>query len=677
MLDAGSSGVSSKRAAPIALTDPDPWELRSCGELAYLCERGIPYESGIDAGSRRRISLAGRWLLLYDPEDRGVAERWFADHEDGTTVAGGENRWVGAEQTDLPVTLNTATSERLEYQGAVWFRRTITTAELDRLGDRFGGWLRLRLEGFLIRATVWANGEQVFSREGGYTDGFAQIPWPHADLAVVIRVDNRHHADSLPMRLGQHHTPGWHTYLGIHREPWLERVPRRWICKIDARAVGRGFQISALTEVREPGGLPSQEAPAEVLAAVLTGPGGDRTELSLALTATSGALACYQGTIEPAELVSWQPGASDCYTLTVELGGADAVATRVGWRTVAIDAERVLLNGSPIFLRGICKHEDHPELGAVNPPQLIAGDLDAVENLSANYVRTAHYPHAHDELAEARRRGLLLAEEIPFYQAGTGFVPWFSDKRPLREFPVRLFGVRQLRRPALRQNALRQLAEMIERDRNNPAVIIWGIANEAYTLSRRSVRIYRELAALAARLDPTRPTTLAELTYGKPWLDKRRKGSRAVQIISVNAYFGWYFGRAEQIEAHLAELHRRYPGKPIIISEFGAGARLGRRESDGEFLGPRIPPGRTFSEEYQRDLIAHYLTVAARLPYVVGTSPWVLADFYCTEFPTNPIPNFNLKGVLSADRHPKAAVAVISEIYRRIAGEREKETHGG
>lgn len=663
----------------------------------YLVEDGLPYEAGIDSCERPYMSLDGDWFIAFDPDDRGIRERWFENdrvraRSDGATIV-------------LPATVNASRSEHADYQGPVWFARTIEWSEPEQpapktprvadasrdsgasggSGDRDSArWLRLRLEGFLIRATVWVNGRIVLSREGGFTDAFADLGTaptgePNGEpLHVVMRVDNRHTPYSLPMRLGPYHTPGWHTYLGVHRSIHLELMPARWIFKCEVTPVENGLALTALVHERSFGAESTASASPPFLSVEVTGPNGARqaaqTVSPESRTETDvGAVLGYRATIAVNEIVRWSPHNPATYRFRVSLseggvapdGGSagDAVDIVTGWRSVGVRGGAIVLNNEPVFLRGICKHEDHPELGSTNPPELATSDLQRIHAMRANYVRTAHYPHARHELAAARDMGLLMAEEIPFYQAGNGFIHWYSDKRPLGEFPLGLFGLRHLKNRRLMRNAHRQLMEMVERDRNNPAIILWGIANESYTLGRRAVAVYRRLRDTVREFDATRLVTLAEFTYGKKLLDRRRRGGDVVDVLSVNAYYGWYYGKKEDVDERLRELHGRYPDLPILLSEFGAGAVRGRHESDGPYAAPRIPPGRTFSEEHQAALLEHYVNVAKRLPFVHGVSPWVYADFYCPEFPHNPVPYFNLKGVCTADRVPKVAYGVLRRLY--------------
>jgi hypothetical protein len=163
--------------------------------------------------------------------------------------------------------------------------------------------------------------------------------------------------------------------------------------------------------------------------------------------------------------------------------------------------------------------------------------------------------------------------------------------------------------------------------------------------------------------DTSRPVTMAELTYNIPFFDDNRQAAESMDVISVNMYCGWYYGSTVDIGPPLDRLHRRFPGKPIIISEFGADAAPGREEADGIWKAERVGFGKTYSEDYQAGLIKAYFDAARSRAFITGISPWVFSDFYCTWFPNNPVPYFNLKGITSSNRVPKAAFHLLRKLY--------------
>jgi beta-glucuronidase len=641
------------------------WRSGKAGGIPFLVERGLPYPCAISASGRATTRLDGTWLLRFDPEELPP---------EAVMAEAAAPAW---EETRVPSVYNAANGERTAYRGVVWYRRDFAFEG----HPAAGGAVRLCLHGVLLRGTAWLNGTLLGSFEGGYTPRYFDLtPAIGAENTLFVRTDNRLTRDSLPMATRLEHNPGWHAYGGVYRSVELEVLPPHSIVKASARiergSRGCALVVEALTWDRsEVGRTPAPRD--DRLDAVLEGRGGPALALPLSAVADEGLedpgsgpgsrLVAWRGSLEVEGLRPWSPADPATYTLSAALGNASGETDRVelvtGFRSFAVAGEKFLLNGEPVFLKGISKHEDHPDLGPTQTPELIESDLGLIKELGANYVRLAHYPHDGRELERARDLGLMLSGEIPLYQAGTGFAAWFQEKRPLREFPLRLFGLRQVASRALIDNARRQLAEMIERDRNNPAIVFWCVGNECYTLGRRAGRIFSRLRDTAKYFDPDRPVTNVELTYHVPILDALKRGWTGMDFYCLNSYFGWYYGSLDELPAFLARLRRRWKGKPLVLSEFGADAAPGRRDSDGPWKAERVSGGKTYSEEYQESVVRGYRAEAARHPWIQGLSPWVFSDFYNTWFPSNPVPNYNLKGMVSSRREPKAAYRALKELY--------------
>ena len=629
------------------------WEIAACGGIPYLLQNGLPFPTGFDASNRPEQMLNGVWMMRLDPHDMGINGHWERLKET-------DESW---KPVNIPSTFNAALSEDPNYSGPAWFFLKF----MPEVAADDGHWLRLCFEGILLRSRVWLNGKMISEHEGGWTPQYADVSHeikPSAENIIIVRADNRLTNTSLPTKLWDHHSPGWHSYGGIFRDVFIERISNDYIFKADySCAIDEGTAelkldvlVNKETENR------SQESGEKEVKCVIAG--HDKFFIGKAMaTASKNKVIKYTlaFTIDDPEL--WSPETPNLYDVTLRFG-ADEVSFKAGLRTVEVKGTDILLNGEKIFLKGISKHEDHPSLGASQTPELIENDIRLIKEMGANYVRLAHYPHHAAELKKARDRGLMLAEEIPFYQSGTGFVAWYAEKHPLKIFPWRTFGNKQLINKELVLNAQHQLTAMIERDRLNPAIIMWGFANETYTLDEASGRIHGWLADTARALDSSRFVTMAELTYDMPVFDNRRTAGKYMDIVSINIYSGWYYGKMEDVLRHMEKIHERFPNKPVIISECGAEAAPGRIDSDGLWVAERVPPEKTYSEDYQERLLEHYVRYAMKTPFIAGISPWVFADFFCPEFPSNPVPYYNTKGVVSKDRVPKKGYRMLKRLYR-------------
>lgn len=644
-----------------------PYRIARAGAEECLVVRGLPYPGSFlaDSPTREVISLDGPWRFALDGDSRGREAGWWRREFDDAS-------W---STVSVPDTFNPARSEITDYLGWAWYRRSVHVPANLSAASRSSRRPRLRFDGLLLRGAVWWNGRLLGEYEGGYTTNYFDLTARVEQTnSVVVLCDNRLTSDSLPPRLMRNHNPGWHTYGGIHRSAAIEVLPSEYVLTVRTRQPdtdGDRLEVRVLTH----NGARTAIAGTEVTVSVAIAPEG-RTSIAQREAEPAGtderdAVQTWRTELPLAGIPIWSPDSPQRYTLTITLrrGGAliDRVTQTGGRRSVRTSGESILLNGESVFLRGICKHEDHPDLGATQTPQLIEADTSLIADMNANYVRLAHYPHAQEEIEALERRGLLLSEEIPLYQAGTGFAAWWQEHGRLRDFPLRLFGTRQTRRKQLLANARRQLLELIERDRHRPSVIIWGTGNECFTHGRRAGAVFGGLARVVRHADPTRLITYVELTYNIPFFDNARRGWQEADLLSLNAYFGWYFAEADDLAEHLARLAKRWRGRPLLLSEFGAGASPGRMSTDGPWRGDRVQKARTYGEDYQVSVLSTYWEIARRTPWVRGVSPWVFSDFYNIWFPTNPVPNYNLKGVVSADREPKLAYHALQDRYREAA----------
>ena len=273
---------------------------------------------------------------------------------------------------------------------------------------------------------------------------------------------------------------------------------------------------------------------------------------------------------KPAGLGLWSPESPTLYDVEIE-AGADRWRDRIGFRTIATDGPRIILNGEPVFLRGISVHEE--ELGA-NPTRNItpaaARELLSLvkDGLHANYVRLAHYPHGEAMVRAADELGLLVWSEIPVY--------WriaFDD-------------------PAALEKARRMLAENILRDRNRAAIALWSVGNETPVSEARNA-FMRRLADDVRVLDPTRLVTAALLTGREDGVTVINDPlADALDVLAVNTYNGWY--GSDRLE-DLAAIDWEVPsGKPLLFSEMGAGATAGLHQPDRPGFIHRNLPGTVY-----------------------------------------------------------------------------------
>jgi beta-glucuronidase len=202
---------------------------------------------------------------------------------------------------------------------------------------------------------------------------------------------------------------------------------------------------------------------------------------------------------------------------------------------------------------------------------------------------------------------------------------------------------------------------MIARDHNRAAIILWSLSNETPVDPDR-LTFLRTLAEDARQLDPTRLITSAMNRVKDDGADGHILNDplgQSLDVLGLNEYFGWYYGRPEDIDRQ--RWSTAYD-KPLIISEFGGDAAYGHH---GDATA-------RWTEEYQASLFVHQLNMVNKIPHLAGLSPWVLMDF---RSPRRPLPGiqdyFNRKGLLSNTGQRKQAFFVLQKFYRDMQ-EREQ-----
>lgn len=322
----------------------------------------------------------------------------------------------------------------------------------------------------------------------------------------------------------------------------------------------------------------------------------------------------------------------------------DDLIERVGFREIKVEGTKLLVNNQEIKLLGFNRHEDHPAVGAAIPFSLMKKDLDLMEDMGSNTVRTSHYPNDELFLDLCDERGIFVWEENH----------------------ARGFSLEQMLHPNFDQQCADCNREMVENHINHPAIIVWGILNECASAAKQGREIYNKQFNQIKTMDQSRPLSFATREHFKDiCLD-------LVDIVSLNIYTGWYDWFSDDV-ADYYQREKKWltenggANKPIIISEFGAGAIYGFRE-----------PGRVkWTEERQQDLLDELLTYYLAQDEIVGTLIWQFADCKVTDdgipgepgtagtawFHTRPRSKNN-KGIVDEYRRPKLAYETVKKLFK-------------
>ena len=563
--------------------------------------------------SRSTVSLNGSWHYIVDVQEEG-----YYDYRMKPTPWGFFQNAKPQKPEDLieydfdkaPVMLvpgdwNTQDERLFFYEGTVWFKRAF---QWHRNGNR----RTLLYFGAVNYDTyVYVNGKLAGHHVGGFTPFNFDVTdmLCEGDNIVVLKVDNKRHAEAVPTQIFD-----WWNYGGITRDVLLVDVEPVYIEDYNLQLASlEGRLLSFSVQLNKP--LSGQQITLSI------------PELKIKKTLTTDAEGKAALSMK-AKPILWSPATPKLYQVDIQLG-SESIRDEIGFRIVETRGKQILLNGNPIFLKGISIHEEKPNGGGrANSTADAHTLLSWAKELGCNYVRLAHYPHNEYAVREAERMGMLVWSEIPVYWT----IAWTNADTY--------------------RNAERQLTDMIRRDHNRCNVIIWSIANETPHSDARDQFLSR-LSQKARSLDATRLISMAmEVTAANHHKNRLQDNmNQYVDVISFNQYIGWY---RDVNDAPKMEWEIPYD-KPVIISEFGGGAKYGLHGAKNQ----------RWTEEFQENLYRENCAMLDKIDGLAGTTPWILKDFRSPRRVLNGIQDYyNRKGLFSDDGHKKKAFYVLKEWYQ-------------
>lgn len=510
------------------------------------------------------------------------------------------------------------------YRGPAWYR-----VHVEQPAERAGRRTYLELEGASAVADVYVNGLHQGQHRGAFSRFRFDVTEALAagDNVIAVKVDNAPRADTPPL------TGDFTMFGGLYRDVHVLTVPDLHIDLPDDGGPGvalRTSDVSAEAATLEARlnvvNTHAESSDVRVTLTLLDAAGSavERATRDVSVAGFGGMELALDVSVEAPRL--WR-GRRDpyLYTAVVELsrGGRvlDVVSQPVGFRTVALDPNLgFFLNGEPLDLRGVSRHQDRVDKGWAIGKREHDEDMALILELGATAVRLAHYQHSQYFYELCDRAGIVVWAEIPLIDS-------ITDS------------------PEFRDNARQQLTELIRQSHNHPSIAFWGIGNEQRTDDAATNGLLAELAALAKSEDPSRLTTYAHCC-----------GNATGALVSHadatghNLYFGWYSDTPAQLGPFLDAVHAARPTAAIAVSEYGAGASLSQHEDPPR---PPAPAGPFHPEEYQSQFHeAHWRELAAR-PYVWGKFVWNMFDFASDERNEGDTPGRNDKGLVSYDRATK------------------------
>jgi len=565
---------------------------------------------------RKMMSLDGQWQVIVDPYESGYYDYRYQPSDNGYFKNAKPKSKSDLIEYDfdksatlkVPGDWNTQTDQLFFYEGTVWYKKSFDYQRRPdtRLFVYFGA--------ANYFADVYLNGEKLGQHEGGFTPFNFEVTKIVRDTGnfIVVKVDNKRRRDAVPTLMTD-----WWNYGGLTREVKLIETPATFVNDYMVQ-LQRGSRDHVTGWVKLAGDKLTQKVSVRIPEAGVT----------KTFTADGSGLAAIDFN---ADLKLWSPENPKLYEVFIE-AETDRVRDLIGFRSIETRGTDILLNGQPIFLRGVCIHEEAPLRGGRAYSREDAVTLLSwAKELGANFVRLAHYPHNEFMIREADRMGIMVWSEIPVYWT----IQWEN--------------------PATLENARNQLGEVIARDKNRAAIVIWSVANET-PLSDARLSFLRNLISHARTLDPTR---LLSAAMERHYLDDKTQMiddplAEYLDVLGCNEYVGWYDGLPEKADG--LEWKSKYQ-KPLVMSEFGGDALFGHH---GDALT-------RWTEEYQENIYQHQIGMLKRIPFLRGTAPWILMDFRSPRRPLPGIQDFwNRKGLISDRGERKKAFYVMQRWYQEL-----------
>ena len=560
---------------------------------------------------RPKELLDGDWNYAVDQYDTCIRAKWFEERyfdENGNTlpVDFSFDEW---QRMKLPSCWNMISDSYTLYEGSMIFTRKF---RYKKQADGEKTILRIGAANYLCR--VFLNKKYIGMHRGGSTPCcFDVTDYLESENRLIIQVDNTRRKGQVPTL-----ATDWFNYGGVYRNIALIRVPEIYV---------KDFRVALephcnFNKIRVYVKL-SQKITDTATVAI------DELGISKEIILQNG-----EGeALLDAMPELWSPDNPKLYDVELSCAG-DHVRDRVGFREIRVEGMDLLLNGKPVFLHGICCHEESMTNGKALTDDERIENIRIAKELGCNFMRLAHYPHNERMAQLADELGLLLWEEIPVY--------WNIDFDSEDTY----------------QDAENQLKELIYRDYNRASVIIWSVGNENEDTDAR-LQFMGRLAKCARDLDRTRAVSAACLVnFKKNAIEDRLE--QYLDIIGLNEYCGWYVADLNTIPELFANSR---PDKPVIITEFGADAYAG-------FHGTVIDKG---TEECQKFIYEKQIEVIRKIPYIKGMTPWILYDFRCPQRTSVNQRYYNTKGLLSTDKkHRKLAFSVLQKFYKELITEEQE-----
>ncbi|XP_032789501.2 beta-glucuronidase isoform X1 [Daphnia magna] len=607
-----------------------------------ICVNGI-HASGIlyprPSESRETLTLDGIWKFAIanrTEQNKGFKDKWYAAplHHN-------------VEVIDMPVpsSYNDITQDAniRDHIGWAWYQRDFflpKSWKSQQVSIRFGS--------VNYYAVVWINGVEVTNHSGGYLPfevkitehlKFGHLNW------ITVAVNNTltpwtipqgkivYHNDSQRYPAGyyeQQYNFDFFNFAGIHRPVILSATPKTYIDDITINTTSVTDSLGVIFYSVELGG--SKIAAYSVIAEIY--------DAQHRLVAQAKGL---KGEISINNPNLWWPRGMNesvgyLYTLKIQLWNdaknveGDIYRLPFGVRFIEWNSTGVYINGKSVYFKGFGRHEDAILRGRGLDLVTLTKDYNLMRWIEANSFRTSHYPYSEELMDLADQQGFLVIDEVPAVGLDN-----FDDE--------------------LLEAHMQTLKELVQRDKNRPAVVMWSIGNEPQSQKQVSAHYFERVANYTRSLDLARPVTMVlAQSYASDL------AAQFLDVICINRYFGWYSdtGHSElityQMIKEVTAWHEKHL-KPVVVTEYGAGA----------LAGLHTDPPVVWTEDYQVVLMEQNFKAFDQLRemgYLIGEMIWNFADFATPQEYFRP--TGCMKGVFTRERQPKFAAHFLRRRYAQL-----------
>jgi len=549
-------------------------------------------------------------------------------------------------------------AELRDFIGWVWYDREVFVPE--RWDDEDNLRVVLRVESCSYYCIVWVNGEKLMTHDGGHLPFEAEVTQAlkfGTSNLITVAANNTLSPTTLPPGSIEYkddarkYPPGYFVqnlqmdffnYAGIHRPIKFYVTPTVFLLDISLGTLFEdttgvlNFKSSVAAMEDDSDVKASKNDDLNMKYSIVDAQGAKKADLE--------GLNLFKGSMKVNDVKLWWPVDMNedpgyLYTLVIQVisdstNQTDIYRLPFGFRTVETTKTSFLINKKPFYFKGFGMHEDANIRGKGLDLPTIMRDFNLLKWMGANSFRTSHYPYADEIMELANQRGIVVIDECP----GVG-----------------------IQRDNMKNENIKKhqevMKELIHRDKNHPAVVMWSVANEPESQYSEAENYFRSVISYTRELDSTRPVTF--VGNQSPYDDK------AVQfndVICYNKYYSWYHdqGHLEIISYQLERdllLWNNLTSKPLIMSEYGADAVAGMHNL----------PSQMFTEDYQVDAIRKYFPIFDKFrgSFFIGELIWNFADFATAQGITRV--GGNKKGVFTRDRQPKYCAYVLRERYTSMS----------